>query len=523
MRIESHTRKWGMFIAALGLCIGTPAQAESITDVSGRAFHVDATQIEVQTHNTDLTTWYDLSGSDLDASETTPAEKPHYLLNGQNGRPVVNFFSGQWLGTAATDVLTSDTSDDFTVFAVYKHDNVSSDRTVVAQFDFANSDREWIYFTNSGNSLFRTSSTGNTNTDTENFGSAPVGSFQVDAITKAGSSTTLVRDGSSVAGAGTTATNVYGDATPILLGGVGDHAVGSPVSGLDGRIAEVVIYDRALSAGERQQVETYLHNKWVAAPKAGLAVQESFEYATAGVGADGDQAENGGFGFAGAWTNVSNTMSFNTDASLAPVPGSGNVANGGMIADGSDDSRARRTLATGIDFDADDTHYLSVLMRKSDSNSTDGGEFHQLLLVNGASEKFVIGTDSAERLTLNDVAAGGTGDTMLLDETYMLVAKIVTNDSGNDEYFLKAFGSGGTDTFDDMVTLNEPVSWDLTFSGAVTGLADAIELRTGPNAIGMYDDIRLGSSWASVTGVPTPAALPAGLALMGMLTMRRRR
>ena len=522
MRIEKHIKHVLIITAMFALGLSAQVRAEAITDIAGRVFHVDATQIAPQTDNSDLAAWYDLSGNDLDATEATIAEQPNYLVAAQNGRAVVDFAGGQWLGTAATNLLTGDATDDFTIFAVYQHDNVSSDRTVVAQFDYPNADREWIYFTNGGNSLFRTSSDGSTNTNTIGFGSAPTGAYHVDAITKAGSSTTLMRDGASIAGSGTTASNVYGDATPILLGAVGDHAAGSPVSGLDGKIAELLIYDRTLSTAERQRVETYLHNKWTAAPKPGLIAHEGFEYATAGVGGDADQAEHGGFGFSGAWTNVNNTVTFDTTASLAPVAGSGNTANGGMIVDGSDDSRARRTLTSAIDFDADGTYYLSVLMRKSDADNTGAGEFHQFLLVDGAAEKLVIGTDSFERLTLGDIAAGGTGPTMLHDETYLLVAKIVTNASGNDEYFLKAFGSGAVDSFDDLVPTSEPVSWDLTFSGVVTGLGSSIELRSGANSIGYYDDIRLGTTWTSVASVPTPTALPAGLALMVLVARRRR-
>lgn len=61
------------------------------SDIAGLQLHLDATQITGLVNLDPVTTWPDTSGFARNSSQATAAKKPQYIATGQNGKPIVRF------------------------------------------------------------------------------------------------------------------------------------------------------------------------------------------------------------------------------------------------------------------------------------------------------------------------------------------------------------------------------------------------------------------------------------------------
>jgi hypothetical protein len=105
-------------------------------------------------------------------------------------------------------------------------------------------------------------------------------------------------------------------------------------------------------------------------------------------------------------------------------------------------------------------------------------------------------------------------------ETYLLVAKIVADGSstsaGSDQLFLKIFSPDDT-----IPSSDAGIDWTLEGAPDVnsTAMLNSILIQAGANAPWTIDELRLGTTWASVA-VPEPAA--GALIGFAALVLRRR-
>ena len=212
------------------------SDAASITTVSGR-----------------VSQWNDKSGNGVHATQSTANNRPENTSATLNGRAVMTFDGSNdimsFTGTARTDEtqfvvvrnnmvasavsnqqILGDASSGFGVTAVIKNDGST------------NSD----VFTHCGGF-----SLGTTSARYQFPANNPFGPAVVSAIRSSASGGILRTDG--VQRATCTTSNSYALAR---IGGVGSSLP------LNGYIAEIVIYSRALSVADVQRVERYLGTKW---------------------------------------------------------------------------------------------------------------------------------------------------------------------------------------------------------------------------------------------------------------------
>ncbi len=208
--------------------------------------------------------WTDVSGHGVHVLQTTAEKQPAWVPSVINNRPALS------LGDAATALLTKrpfevfNGSDDLTILAVLKPSADQPENSTL--LDFSN-----VAF-----QLKQTSTAGQfealwldpTETNFANGGAATFvsGQPQVYAFTKSG-----VHLQSRIGGAIQTDEDIWWLTTaPLQQGGrsLTIGAMGNQLANFKGQIAELLIYNRALSNTERAQVEAALTAKYFSDPNA---------------------------------------------------------------------------------------------------------------------------------------------------------------------------------------------------------------------------------------------------------------
>ncbi|MDX9866795.1 MAG: hypothetical protein RBT78_02605 [Kiritimatiellia bacterium] len=199
---------------------------------------------------------YDLTGEGFPVVQETPERQPTYHPADALRHPYVAFNGSNVLCTAEAFVCYSN----HTVFAVAKADGLTYDGndlfgggdwspgTVVILSSLRN-DYRGIYFKEDSYQYALVNSAG-----AASLAPAVYGMWMDDAELR------LCRDGLPHGSAA-----FAGPRTNLLKRvSLGYRLNGSPNGlGLIGRISEVLVYDRALADGERQQIGVYLYEKWI--------------------------------------------------------------------------------------------------------------------------------------------------------------------------------------------------------------------------------------------------------------------
>jgi len=254
---------------------------------------------------------------------------------------------------------------------------------------------------------------------------------------------------------------------------------------------------------------------------ATLLAYESFDYAPGTLNGKGP----GDLGFSGTWSGGLASYTVQS-GNLAYPAGSNLPTNGNMATLTGGAGTIQQNMSTSIDFSANGTYYASFLVRKN-ANLDVGNEFLWVSLNNAgdASYKAAFGLGSTESMLLGDATAGFSltaTNYYGINETYLYLAKIVTNSGATpDQYFAKMISaSSGT------VPLTEPV-WDLTHAAVVNGIANRFELNIGSLSNYTVDAFRLSTNYFDATQIAIPAPEPSSLLLLGLgtclLSMKRRR
>lgn len=261
-------------LACLLLAVASIAQATPVT--TGLALWLDATQ-GVATSGSTVTGWTDQSGNGHDGSYATGA--PQLVPGAINGLPAISFNgNGDYFALAGGQVLSSDS---FTIFAVAVDTGTSDEpREIYSNWDFGNSWPSQFLGTDFGDAGSRTLRFTD-GLSAANALAAPGSPFVTYGVYTGGVNADIYLDGAIVGSnpqnsdpADVLNPNGQRDiTTPSFIGRQGGFAG----EYWQGYIAEVLVYDGALSPEDQAAVAAYLQTKWV--PEPG-----SFILASVGIG-----------------------------------------------------------------------------------------------------------------------------------------------------------------------------------------------------------------------------------------------
>lgn len=246
-------------------------------------------------------------------------------------------------------------------------------------------------------------------------------------------------------------------------------------------------------------------------PLAGLLAYEGFDYADEG--ALRDETANGGSGFASAWSGgfaryvdekKGDRIALNADASLtrADAP----TASMGGSFEHVGFAKYFRRLAVPVRMDGDGVYYVSFLFRREgpplDPLNDVSIQFRETEELAGDQRDATIdlrkrlnfGVDRTNELFTHLERIGRRMPLPLsYGETYLLVAKVVASVSYPDQVFLRVYGP------QEPVDRDEPGSWSAIGPPVQSDLVfDWLEIHINSHTRQAIDEIRLGTTWASV-------------------------
>ena len=231
------------------------AATASPTDFAGLVIWLDATQIALQTDNTDLIDWYDVSGNGRDfGSGGKPSYRVAGAVHGTNA--VVTFDRTAFerltfpLSSGTPPSLTSWTlltaikftsSSGYSGPFGYRHTAIAGPQIVTGSYDLANFRRQAIHWDGSAEqNVLRQVDAGTP---------VPSSNYSIDAYTSA----PQIR--------------VDGVASALEAGAAGYAfntlaKVGTSNEYMGGHYGEILLYDSVLSDGDIAALESYLMTKW---------------------------------------------------------------------------------------------------------------------------------------------------------------------------------------------------------------------------------------------------------------------
>jgi hypothetical protein len=229
------------------------------TNISGAVLWVDASQITGLTNNEPVATVSDLSGAGNILTQATAGVRPLYITNILNGRAILRFDGTDDLLASAASFGSNNTLSgdcEASVFVVYRKSASTKGHILgwgdvnVANASFGVYDdgsiRAWAF---AGGQVFYFSSFGTTSFIVREFHKS-AGAINTTSIS--------IRNGASDAAGGSASSTPAVDGSQLFC--LGRWANSGAY--FQGDVAEVVIYNRKLTAAEQSQVRGYLNNKW---------------------------------------------------------------------------------------------------------------------------------------------------------------------------------------------------------------------------------------------------------------------
>ena len=274
---KNHSRlsSFGLLLGASALWFSTPvAYAQNLTVTSRLQLWLKADAGVTDDGAGNVLSWADQSPSPDKANQTAgapdAANAPKRITNALSGKPVLRFDGvDDYLSIQDTDSLSI--TGDLTTFFVIKFDDFAGFRAVWAKtnnnFPAAT---DWYTLPNSGvPRLYRGAGTGTGLGTTDSSVPLVAGSFLTVGFAMEGNTASHFLN-TTITGTGTINVEEADSDTPLLIGSRADL-----FTKMKGDIAEILIYDRALTATERETVVTYLGQKYGIAnlsPTSSLAV-----------------------------------------------------------------------------------------------------------------------------------------------------------------------------------------------------------------------------------------------------------
>lgn len=228
---------------------------------------------------------------------------------------------------------------------------------------------------------------------------------------------------------------------------------------------------------------------------------DGFDYANDSVSLDG---QTGGYGWDGPWREIGGPASFqsipsNNDVSLtlptlpfSPI-GDHIVATGPGT--GGNTNHIARTLRDSFSLAEDNTFYASYLFQKNGAAAGASANNLEFNLYDGSSVTLRMGSSSNNTFFLG-AADNAVATPLSAGQTYFVVAKIVASASGTDVASAMLFDASRP------IPALEPGVFDLTFDiqeDRGNHVVDTARFWIGTNAVGAYDELRLGRTWQDVT------------------------
>lgn len=253
-----------------------------------------------------VSSWVDSSGGGFTITQGTAGFRPVYKTSQINGKPIVRFDGTDDLLKRTMAACLFDPGDDCIFFLVFKPTGASTGTAgLIAQDEGAGDFDKFLVGRNTnggpqGDKIdFIVSSTTGGTAFLSSSTTYPVGSYYAVAATKKVSTHTFVKAG--VADGSLVASAVFPTTTADLTVGFSENDGVGGSGYFGGDIAEIIIYNRALTAQERNQVGNYLESEYglvwldefddviVVGPDGSLAVtSDPFVFrGTASVGPDG--------------------------------------------------------------------------------------------------------------------------------------------------------------------------------------------------------------------------------------------
>lgn len=238
----------------------SPSVSFSPDDIAGLELWLDANQITGKNDGDTISTWSDVSGNSNNVTQATAGRQPTYKTNIFNGKPIIRFDDAAWpnndnLFSTATHTLPSGNGN-YSAFIVFSQamQVVSwnyafiwggrSTKTGVHILSPSGNGGEqgvaWIGYYGAGSAVFTGLNDGNPH---------------VISLIYNGTNHTPYKD--SVVG--TANNNNNGN---VATTGIGVGCNGTEDEVFAGDIAEIIVYDTALSDANRGDVETYLIDKY---------------------------------------------------------------------------------------------------------------------------------------------------------------------------------------------------------------------------------------------------------------------
>jgi len=248
IQVETYlNNKWGLWSSF------TPSS------ISGLTLWLDASDPASLFQNTNATTpayqtsdyvslWKDKSGNGNNATQATDSLRPYLVTSSQNSRNVIRFPYAAW--NAATGPYMNATIGSlsaYSVFIVCKFRTSEFYSMVLtggsSQFEVRNYSTTGYIEWNVAGSYFLRDTVSN------------VGNYILIELTRSGSDYTIYKNGISVA-TSNNASNLNIGSTIYISSRSGNSYY------FDGDMAEMIIYNSAITTAQRQQVEQYLNQKW---------------------------------------------------------------------------------------------------------------------------------------------------------------------------------------------------------------------------------------------------------------------
>ena len=239
--------------------------------IAGLALWLKADAITGLADGDAITTWTDSSGNGRNATQATAEAKPAYKASIIGGKPVARFDGGDYLATASPVVTSAmwQGAASYTMFVVANPVSVASEQVLVGAWNSAD---EWglgrVCINTRTQSSFEISVRDNTNRAQDIYNLLNVitdanGVYVVTRTPGTGTDKFNLRwngiTGTTTSHSSGVITGVFSNtATTIAARAAG----GVVLNHFTGDIAEIIIYDSALSDANRQAVEAYLSAKY---------------------------------------------------------------------------------------------------------------------------------------------------------------------------------------------------------------------------------------------------------------------
>jgi len=195
--------------------------------------------------------WDDLSGNGNNVTQGTGSAQPTTNATTQNGKNVLDFDGLDFFTSTDSDLLAL-TNGSNTCFVVSVQDVTAQDYLINITESAVN--RYALHYTSTAGDIYFQSRTAAANGVT--FTGATTTNFSIKRGRREGTTQAIAVNGSAEV------TNAFGaDAPNSDAFWIGTRA--SIDSGLNGSIAEILMYNRSLTSAEITSVETYLSNKWL--------------------------------------------------------------------------------------------------------------------------------------------------------------------------------------------------------------------------------------------------------------------